>query len=139
MSLEKELAAQQARAVAQWKETVHACARGGDEPTLAAITKLAVPMGLELVDAVARFRKDVSHVSAYDQACIAAGAAEGRVASSLEPYGSADDFARTVAQAEENARNLREEFDNFTDSIVPAVGRARSQRDALAKARTDLI
>lgn len=139
MSLEKELAAQQARAVSQWKETVQACARGGDEPTLAAITKLAVPMGLELVDAVARFRKDVSHVQAYDAACIAAGAAEGRVAQSLEPYGSADNFAHTVAQAEEHARNLREEFDTFTDSIVPAVGRARSQRDALAKARTDLI
>jgi hypothetical protein len=140
MSLEKELAAQQSRAALQWKELVQTSARGGDEPSLAALTKVSTAMGLEIVDAVARFRKDVAHVQGYDAAVLAADAADRNVATKLEPYsGSAEEYLRTVLAAEEYARNLREEYDTFSDYVVPGAGRARGERDRLAKARTDLI
>jgi hypothetical protein len=140
MSLEKELAAQQSRAAAQWRETVLAAARGGDEPSLPALTKIAVAMGLELVDAVARFRRDVEHVQLHDAAVAAAEAANRTVAEKLEPYGGdVGEYSRVVQAAEEHARSLREELDTLTDYLVPAVGRARGERDRLAKARCDLL
>ena len=139
-SLETELQAQRTKAQAQWRELAQSAARGGSEPALSAVQKLAGVLGLDLAEAVTKFRTDCERIAEYDLAVITADSAQTRVVQALEPFeGSAEQLHRVVAEANQRAQDLRDLLEDFNDSTVPAAARARTQRDQLAKQYADIL
>jgi hypothetical protein len=136
MSLESEAQAVRVKAAQQWRELVHAAA-SGDEPSLAAVSKVAAALGI--ADAVAKLRDDADIVRQHARAVADLAQADANIAQVLEPYGSDENFRRAVEAAEALAGELRGAYLAYEQGHCITRGFASGTIRRLEGSRPDLL
>jgi hypothetical protein len=136
MSLESEAQALRIKAAQQWRELAHNAA-AGDEPSLAAVSKLADTLGI--ADAVVRLRADAEIVRQVEWYASHRDATNARIEAVLAPYGDEPGFRAAVEQAEAHARGLRESYNALVHQTMVQAGTAEGTRRRLEGSRPDLF
>lgn len=139
MSLATEIQTAKTKATEQWAEVVHAAATG-NEPSLPAITKIAVGLGITTNEAHAKLRQDVDIIRQRDRAVADLAQADANIAAVLAPYGGDDEkFRHTVEAAEALAGELRGEYFAYTNGLLITRGFATGTLRRLEGSRPDLV
>jgi len=140
MSLEASLRSQTEKAAAAWRELVLADADSGQEPSLAAITKIASPLGLTASEAVDKFRADVALVRSHRDASADVDRYREMIDELLAKYGgSLEDLVEAAERAEAKAIELKQAAANATYTMGMWLGTAEAERERIAASRPDLF
>jgi hypothetical protein len=140
MSLESALRSQTEKAVVAWRELVLADADSGQEPSLAAITKIASPLGLNASDAVDKFRADVALVRSHRDASSDVDRYREMLDEILVKHGgSLEDLIEAAERAEAKAVELKQAAASATYTVGMWLGTAEAERGRIAASRPDLF
>jgi hypothetical protein len=140
MSLEASLRSQTEKAAVAWRELVLADADSGQEPSLAAITKIASPLGLTAPEAVEKFRSDVALVRSYRDASADFDRYREMLDELVAKYGgSLEDLVEAAERAEARAIELKQAAANANFILGTWLGTAEAERDRIAASRPDLF
>ncbi len=138
-SLAAEIQSNRTKAAAQWREIVHEAA-AGNEPSLAALTKIAESLGIPVAESLEKLQIDAGVVRQHDWHLAERDAANSRVEAALAPYnGSEREFRAAVEEAESNARALRAAHSALVRQTQVAAGTAEGNRRRIEGSRPDLF
>jgi hypothetical protein len=140
MSLEASLRSQTEKAAVAWRELVLADADSGQEPSLAAITKIAAPLGLTAPEAVDKFRADVALVRSHRDASADVDRYGEMIDEILAKHGgSLEDLVEAAERAEAKAIELKQAAASAVHVVGAWHGTAVAERDRIAASRPDLF
>jgi hypothetical protein len=138
-SLAIEIQTARAQASRQWAEIVHAAATG-NEPSLAALAKVAAVLGLTTDQAHAKLHADVDLVNQHRQQTAARDTAKFQLAEVLAANGgSVAALQEAIATTEAHARKLRETLNWCDHGLAWAMGAAEGTLARLEASRPDLF